>query len=289
MRYLIGLALLLISVSSSAHVFFKLEHPQQPTSYLFGTMHLICQADVDIPPVVQQAFVETAQLVVEINLTDEAQIAEMRANLTQQPTDYLTQHLSSADEQKLAELIERVLQIPYVVAKEMRPFLIQSMFLQHYLDCDGNSLLVDQALIERANHANKPVIGLETALQQLQLFDSIPLADQVASLVDVAFNPNTTKQDMIELEQRYLDDDSTKLYEYITTQDEFTAEFEQIMLAERNQRWIEQFKEILPQQPTFIAVGAGHLGGSHGLIQLLQQHGYKLTPITVNFSGSVAH
>lgn len=288
MRYLISL-LLLIPFSSVGHVFYKLEHVEHPTSYLFGTMHMLCSPDVVIPNAVQQAFMDAEQLVVEIDLTDVQQIHLIQANLKQDPLNYLDEHLTSEQQTQLSERVERVLQVPFPAMKEVRPFFLNALFMQQYMDCSETMLLMDEAFITRSKSSQKPVVGLESALDQLQVFDSLPLADQVASLLEVALNPEQTKLEVKELEELYLADDSAALYRYILEQSDGSPQFEETVLKQRNHRWVEQFMEMLPQHSSFIAVGAGHLGGQDGLIQLLQQQGYQLTPIAVDFKAQTAH
>ncbi|SDB04271.1 hypothetical protein SAMN02927930_00174 [Pseudidiomarina indica] len=289
MRYLVSLLMFFIPFSSVGHVFFKLEHAEYPTSYLFGTMHMLCGPEVEIPANVQQAFIDSQQLVVEIDLTDIQQIREIQANIRQQPTNYLDEHLTEEQQTQLSERVEQVLQAPYPAMKEIRPFLLNALFMQHYMDCPDSMLLMDEAFITRAKMAQKTVVGLETALQQLQVFDSLPLAEQVTSLLEVALNPEQTKVELKALEELYLSDNSEALHRHILAESEGTPQFEEAVLIERNHRWVEQLQEILPQHSSFIAVGAGHLGGQDGLIQLLQQQGYQLTPIAVDFKAQTEH
>jgi uncharacterized protein YbaP (TraB family) len=51
---------------------------------------------------------------------------------------------------------------------------------------------------------------------------------------------------------------------------------EEEMLDKRNQKWIPMIEKIVKEKPTFFAVGAGHLGGAKGVLNLLQQKGYKI-------------
>lgn len=39
-------------------------------------------------------------------------------------------------------------------------------------------------------------------------------------------------------------------------------------------------RELMAAQPTFFAVGAGHLPGSDGVIELLRAAGFTVTPAT---------
>jgi uncharacterized protein YbaP (TraB family) len=50
-------------------------------------------------------------------------------------------------------------------------------------------------------------------------------------------------------------------------------------LDERNKKWIERMEERMEQKPVFFAVGAGHLLGENGLIQLLRNSGYTVVPM----------
>jgi hypothetical protein len=54
---------------------------------------------------------------------------------------------------------------------------------------------------------------------------------------------------------------------------------EKIFIDDRNKKWIPQIRESLASKRTFIAVGAGHLGGPNGLIRLLEKEGYTLSPV----------
>ena len=51
------------------------------------------------------------------------------------------------------------------------------------------------------------------------------------------------------------------------------------LLDNRNMNWVNQFEQLMPKSSLFAAVGAGHLFGEQGLIQLLRKKGYRLKPI----------
>ena len=53
------------------------------------------------------------------------------------------------------------------------------------------------------------------------------------------------------------------------------------LLDERNAKWIPVIEKNIALTPSFIAVGAGHLGGKKGVLNLLRKKGYKLTPIKI--------
>src|SRR5690606_30285608 len=114
------------------------------------------------------------------------------------------------------------------------------------------------------------------------LFDSISLQEQVQALYEMAINPQQNRNDLQELQSVYLNDDGSKLYEVMRSQADFDT-FEQAFLSQRNKNWVAELPKLIASQPTFIAVGAGHLAGTDGLLRLLRQQGYKITPIPINF------
>ena len=52
-----------------------------------------------------------------------------------------------------------------------------------------------------------------------------------------------------------------------------------VFLDERNEKWIDRMAERMDQRSVFFAVGAGHLWGPKGLINLLREQGYTVTPV----------
>ncbi|MBK6949221.1 MAG: TraB/GumN family protein [Haliscomenobacter sp.] len=61
--------------------------------------------------------------------------------------------------------------------------------------------------------------------------------------------------------------------------DKEIAAFENLLLVNRNRKWIPIMEKMMSEKPTFFAVGAGHLGGPQGVVQLLRDSGYSLTPL----------
>jgi uncharacterized protein YbaP (TraB family) len=57
------------------------------------------------------------------------------------------------------------------------------------------------------------------------------------------------------------------------------ADFQKDMLTDRNKRWVESFEEMEGEKSSFIAIGAGHLPGKEGLIELLREEGYTVEAV----------
>ena len=55
--------------------------------------------------------------------------------------------------------------------------------------------------------------------------------------------------------------------------------FTEVLLYKRNRNWVTKLKDLMPQKSLLVAVGAGHLPGEKGVINLLRKAGYTITPL----------
>ncbi|MNE88753.1 TraB family protein [compost metagenome] len=78
--------------------------------------------------------------------------------------------------------------------------------------------------------------------------------------------------------QSYHKQDLESLAKLILESDQLGSSADEL-LDKRNQNWIPKMEELMKTKSCFFAVGAGHLGGPNGVIQLLRQKGYEVTPV----------
>ena len=117
---------------------------------------------------------------------------------------------------------------------------------------------------------------------QASVLDSIPYklqAEQLVSYIDNAIQGKDDDGEMVEMLNAYKTQDLKKLEEMILKSDPSISNYTDILLHNRNRNWIEKLKDLMPDKPLLIAVGAGHLPGKEGCINLLRQAGYKVTPV----------
>jgi len=65
----------------------------------------------------------------------------------------------------------------------------------------------------------------------------------------------------------------------LTKADPSIGEFTDILLYDRNANWSKKLQELMPGNGLVIAVGAGHLPGVKGVLNLLRQAGYTVEPV----------
>jgi uncharacterized protein YbaP (TraB family) len=128
------------------------------------------------------------------------------------------------------------------------------------------------------NQSKTPVFGLETIADQMSAIDTQPLDDQVKSLKKMIMNFDSVKLEMRKMIEVYQLKNTDSLYAYIQ-KNGGDNDFEQELLVKRNQKWLPVISKAINQKSSFFAVGAGHLGGETGIINLLRKEGYQLKAI----------
>ena len=124
----------------------------------------------------------------------------------------------------------------------------------------------------------KKLVGLETFDIQIHaLFNQFTLERQVAMLTKFVDEKDKAKGELIQLNKSYRDGNLSQL-ELLLADQTYTKKESEVMLDARNKLWIEQLPPLMKLQPTFVAVGALHLAGKNGLVNLLRQAGYTVTP-----------
>ncbi len=138
---------------------------------------------------------------------------------------------------------------------------------------------LEQELLKIAGKERKEIRGFETIAFQASVFDSVPYATQAKSLLNSVDSINNNKVLFDKMVRVYLSQEIEKI-EAMFKEEEFGMKdgLEQL-LDKRNINWVEQLKTILPKTNIFMAVGAAHLVGEKGVIELLKKEGYTLRPI----------
>jgi uncharacterized protein YbaP (TraB family) len=115
----------------------------------------------------------------------------------------------------------------------------------------------------------------------MQVFDDIPYEVQVKDLVRSAKdNLAYDKAMFAKMLKVYKEENITAMIEMMNDENySAVADYQDKLLDNRNENWIPKIGEFAKDQPTFFGVGAGHLAGDKGVINLLREAGYKVIPV----------
>lgn len=279
MRYFTALFALLFTLPSIAQssLLWKIEGKDiKKPSYLFGTIHLIPASDYFEPKGLDAAFNSCELLVGEMDLSDITGMSlEVMANMQMKGDTTLDMLLTKEEYDKLDKRFLSTLGIGLDFMKSFKPIFLSTMLMTPGEGEETKSYELE--LMEKAKKKGIKMAGLETLQEQMGFLDVLPYSFQAKELVKM-LDVKTDDSDFQKMVQVYKSQNLDELYAIIKGQSEGSA-LEDVLLVKRNKNWIQKIVNIAQTQPSFIAVGAGHLGGENGVIHLLKAQGFKVTPV----------
>jgi uncharacterized protein YbaP (TraB family) len=141
--------------------------------------------------------------------------------------------------------------------------------------------MLDKYIQEKGKSLGEKIIGFETPEQQIDLLFNAPIEAQKRRLLLDVRDIDIAQKNVNKAYRLYCEQDVDGMYDLTKTDKEFSPAEQDAMLKNRNLNWIEKIPAIISAQPTFIAVGALHLGGPYGLIKQLKLKGYKVDPVAI--------
>lgn len=135
----------------------------------------------------------------------------------------------------------------------------------------------------RADEADMEIVGLMTEQEDFDVYDRIPL-DQQADMLKVRLDRYEGLWPQTKMGQYYLDGDLARLdalwREYLSwLQPATAATLDARRITDSNRLMVERMLPWMQKQPTFVAVDTLHLPGEEGILRLLEQQGFSLTPL----------
>ncbi|HVW59782.1 MAG TPA: TraB/GumN family protein [Puia sp.] len=246
-------------------------------SYLFGTMHVLCAEDARLSDSLRSAITHCDEVYFEINLGDMSGMLGAMKYMRMNDSKKLSDLLSPTDYQRVKTYFSQHSPLlPFGMLERFKPMLVSSLIEESSLGCkttDGMELMIMKEL------HNKPVNGLETVEFQAGLFDSIPYEQQAKDLVNYIDSSEEYKKMTLELAEVYRQQDLDRIDSLSRKGDPGMSNYMDLLLYGRNRTWAGKLATLLPQKSLLIAVGAAHLPGENGVIDLLRKQGYTLTPI----------
>lgn len=270
---------------------WKVEKDGLAPSYLFGTMHMTDPRVTALPPDAQAAFDASSTVVIET--TDVLDQAKMMAAIGQKPelmmfTDQTTlQSLLSPEDAKAVEAALAERGIPLASVAKMKPWMLSAMVALPACEMARKAAglpVLDVKLANDAETAGKELRGLETVTDQLEAMASLPMDFHIRGLVDtlkLGDRMDDVVETMISLYVRGEVGAIWPLFRVVLPngdEEDSYAAFEEVMVTARNKIMAHEAEPILQKGGAFVAVGALHLPGAEGLVELLRKAGYTVTP-----------
>lgn len=249
----------------------------QQESYLFGTIHMTCDATLEKNTI--KALENTKQLYLELDMDDESMQKQMMKHMIMKDDKKLSSLLSAEDFKLVDEFLKKNIKMSAKMFDSFKPFIVTTMLYPKMLDCPFQS--VENTLMKISKEQNEEIFGLETVEEQMRVFDKIPYEIQAEELVKMAKSDLVKdKAEMNKMMKIYQNKDIEGMLKMMEESDnKISAENQEVLLNNRNKNWIPLMIEIMSDKPTFFGVGAAHLAGEEGVINLLRKKGYEVEAV----------
>ena len=255
-------------------------------SYLFGTMHLKPGDFLMTVPGAKVALESSEQVVGEINMANMAQLQMQIQPAMMMPSGTTYKDFySDEDYQFVSEQLASFVGVGLDQLGVLKPAAIQLtiavMAYARYLpELGGIEETLDVFIQAEATKNQKPVLELETAESQIKVLFGSSLQRQADLLLCGLKNMEQQMALVPQLINDYTQADLNAMYRQLrsdicpSTDAEINA-----LNRDRNVAWMKILPQMMKEKSSFIAVGALHLAGEDGLLNLLEKAGYKVEAV----------
>lgn len=252
-----------------------LTHP----SWLFGTMHVLCEKDAALTDSLKSVIAACDEVYFEIDLSDMTGMLSSMKYMKMNDSKKLSDLLKPDEYARVKDYFgKHAAMIPFGMLERFKPMLISGLIEEQGLGCqttDGMELMIMQQL----HSYNKPVHGLETVAFQAGLFDSIPYEEQAKELLNDIDSADQNRQTTQQLAEVYNRQDLDAIEALSNKDDAGMKGYMDLLLYGRNRKWAVMLDGLLRDKSLLVAVGAAHLPGKEGVIELLRKKGYTVEPV----------
>ncbi|WP_020619529.1 TraB/GumN family protein [Paenibacillus daejeonensis] len=260
------------------------------TVYLLGSIHVADESMYPLRTEIEEAYAASDYLAVELDIAmeDATEFEELMFELGMyQDGTTLSDHIPADTYAALGEVLEAEgldadafdMFKPWVIATTIDSLQIGEA------GYDGE-MGIDMHFLNQAKASNLPILELESAALQLNMFNDFSEELQLelleGSIAGYHAGPDENAQYMIDhMIQMWVDGDQSLLTE-MTEGFSISEEYNKAMLIDRNIGMVDKIKEYLEDEENktyFVVVGAAHMVGADGIVTLLREQGYTVTEL----------
>ncbi|RYF25908.1 MAG: TraB/GumN family protein [Flavobacteriales bacterium] len=272
-------------------VLWKISTDKSPrTSYILGSVHIFGSAWIDSWPVIDSILTKQDLFVSEhsLNLDNKATSYPTKAtNSNLKASDYFGKdlqldkdHFKKNYNTDLVEYLDTAKNSQALLVGLLQ-LLLNDFAYNKNLKISEDITSMDDVLLVTAKEKNKPNIGLDDPSQLVEMFSSKEWTTSRASKIIEAVKEangiklsSSTEKEFLEFENLIKEYDQGR-YDYTDKHVSNAG----VKIVDRNLLWMTKLPQLLEKGNCFIVVGIHHLKGNKGLLKLLGEKGFKLTPI----------
>lgn len=250
------------------------------TSFVFGTMHLIQKEYFYFPEMLEDVIEASDMVVLEIGEELNNPFKAMKL-LQLEEGKTMFDFFNEAQKDTIMDWAENELGMSPEMFEmsfaKMKPFVLVTAAAEK--DMLANAESYEQTIMKIQKEAEIKLEGLETLEEQMSIFDDLSDEEQAMMVMEAIRGGDDGEKQLQDMMRLYSDQNVDSMYLLIKEESGTISDKEDEFLTDRNKKWVPKMKEMMEKKRVFFAVGAGHLGGSEGVLQLLRNEGYKVSPV----------
>jgi uncharacterized protein YbaP (TraB family) len=258
-------------------------HGEHSTVYLAGSVHLMKSADATLPPALDRAYSHSQTLVMELDLgrlSPRDATSWISAHGHTAPGS-LRRALGEKSYERVREEARRLGMAPAALETEA-PWVLGLQLLDLQYEALGYDPAsgVEQQLEQRAHADGKATLGLETLADQLGVLGALTPGDQARFLMIVVSQAPDLEDDTRSVIEAWRAGDEAQLAAQLGQEYRSFPRLYRALVTQRNQHWLPKIERLLAgPQDCLVVVGALHLVGEDGLLELLRRDGHPATSL----------
>jgi uncharacterized protein YbaP (TraB family) len=254
------------------------------TVYLAGSIHMLPPDDAALPPGFNRSYADSARLVMELDLGkfDAMEAMAWMMDHGALPAGSNLRGVLGEERYGRVSTAAAGLGLPMAGLDSLAPWVVGIEIADLAYEHEGfdPEQGVEEQLVRRAAKDGKPTAGLETMPEELSGLTELSSADQIRMLDQTIDDLKDIKSEMREVTIAWRHGDAARLAALLSSEYNAFPSLYQPLVSERNKRWLPQVEELLKgNDNSLVVVGALHLVGQGGLLELLRRKGYKITQL----------
>jgi uncharacterized protein len=283
LRWLLALCLL-GSLSANAASPVWAVRGAHNTVYLAGSIHMLPAGDAVLPPGFGHAYADSARLVMEMDLARFDPLEAMTWMMDHGTLPNGTSLRSVLGDERYGRVSAAAtrLGLPMSALDTLAPWVVGIEITDLAYEHEGfdPEQGVEEQLVRRAQQDRKATAGLETLPEELGSLTELPSADQIRMLEQTVDELKDIKSEMREVTAAWRHGDTARLAKLLASEYDAFPSLYKPLVSDRNRHWLLQLEEMLKANDnSLVVVGALHLVGQGGLLELLRGKGYTITQL----------
>ncbi len=250
------------------------------TSFVFGTMHIIQKKHFFFPELLEELISASDMVVLEIGEEMNNPLKAMNL-LRLEEGESMFDYFNEAQTDSILDWAEAEMGMNEEQFRksfgQMKPFVIVSAASAGDMLEDSESY--ERTIMEIQSEEKIKLEGLETLEEQMGIFDGLTDEEQAQMVMEAIKGGDEADQELEKMIRLYTNQNIDSMYAMIHDDSDAIANREAEFLYDRNENWIPKMEEMMKGKRIFFAVGAAHLGGDKGVLELLRKNGYKVTSV----------